>query len=163
VAPGDPETFNISGNYAQAAGTLDLQLDGTKAGQFDTLALGGSAKITGGTIVLDFADGFAPKAGETFDLISAADGVTLSNTTLVVEGRAPSWQYSTSEANGELALTALNTGVSSGSTGGGGGVTGGGGSGATVPEPSTLALLAAGLLGLGCASRSSRRRRLSAV
>ncbi|HYC11023.1 MAG TPA: PEP-CTERM sorting domain-containing protein, partial [Steroidobacteraceae bacterium] len=108
-----------------------------------------------------------------FDLISAADGISLANTSLVVEGLAPGWQYSTSEANGEFALTALNNGVSSGSsggtggggggTGGGGGGTGGGGSGASVPEPSTLALLAAGALGLAVASRSSRRRRLRAA
>jgi filamentous hemagglutinin len=161
VAPGDPETLDITGGYSQTGGTLDLRIDGTKAGQFDTLALGGSAQITGGKIVFDFADGFAPKIGQTFDLITAADGVTFSNTGILVDGLAPGWDYSLSDANGKLLLTALSNGISTGNGGGGGG---GGGGGSSVPEPSPLMLLATGLLGLGCASRrrDSRARRAHA-
>jgi hypothetical protein len=72
-----------------------------------------------------------------FDLISAPGGVTLSNTSIVVDGLAAGWRYSISDANGEFLLTALNNGVSSG-----GGVTG-------APEPSTWAMMLAGFAGLG--------------
>jgi hypothetical protein len=137
VIPGDPETFNISGDYLQSAGALTFQIDGVAPGDFDMLAVGGAAAITGGSIVFDFANGFAPTAGESFDLISAQGGVMVSNTSFVVDGLAAGWDYSISDANGQFLLTALNNGVSAG-----GGVTG-------TPEPSTWVMMFAGFAGLG--------------
>ncbi len=49
VAPGNSAgTLTISGTYAQGAGgTLDIELDGTAAGQYDVLAVSGTATLNG--------------------------------------------------------------------------------------------------------------------
>lgn len=49
VSPGDsPGTLTVSGNYAQGAGgRLEVEIAGTGAGQFDQLAIGGSATLDG--------------------------------------------------------------------------------------------------------------------
>ena len=51
VAPGNSaSTLTISGNYTQGAGgTLNIELDGTAAGQYDVLTVSGSATL-GGTV-----------------------------------------------------------------------------------------------------------------
>lgn len=138
ASPGDPESFNISGDYLQTGGTLDLQIDGAQAGQFDQLIIGGSAQFSGGDIELDFGDGFAPITGETFDLLSAANGISFSGTNLEFEGLAPGFDYTTSFADGQFDLTALNDGISSGGTPPP--------PPSSVPEPATWSLIASALL-----------------
>ncbi|HZS52937.1 MAG TPA: hypothetical protein VFA65_00935 [Bryobacteraceae bacterium] len=144
VSPGDPESFNISGNYLQTGGDLDLEIDGMQDGEFDKIIAGGSITFTGGTIDFVFGNGFAPGAGETFDLMSAAGGISLNGTNFLIEGLAPGFDYSTSFANGEFELTALNDGISSG--------------GApppppSAPEPATWGLMASALILLPLLSR----------
>jgi len=53
VLPGaSPGTLTVSGNYTQgAAGQLEVEIEGTGAGQFDTLAVGGDSTL-GGTLAL---------------------------------------------------------------------------------------------------------------
>ena len=58
----DPQPINVKGNYTQnAGGTLQLQVAGANAGQYDTLNIGGNAAL-GGTLQL-ISLGFKPKAG----------------------------------------------------------------------------------------------------
>jgi len=145
VSPSDPETFDISGNYKQTSGLLDLDIDGAEPGQFDRLITGGSIQIGSGTLRLDFGDGFAPTKGMSFDLLDASKGLSLANTQIQIEGLAPGFEYSVNVADGQLDITALNNGVSRTS---GSGPTG-------VPEPATILLLLPGI-GLTLLRRSRR-------
>jgi autotransporter-associated beta strand protein len=82
VAPGDaPGTLTIGGNYTQSAtGTLTIQIAGIGAGQFDVLAVGGTATLNG-TLQLVRLNNFQYKAGETLLFLTAGGGVkgTFSN------------------------------------------------------------------------------------
>ncbi len=123
VAPGNsPGTLTVQGNYAQAAlAVMDLQIDGTAAGQYDQLIVTGSADLRG-QLLLDFLDGYAPKAGETFDILSFGS-ITNYSPTYVVQGLAPGWQFSVAPHGGTYTLTSLSNAVA-------------------VPEPGGLGALA---------------------
>jgi hypothetical protein len=63
-------TFGVSGNFTQgAAGTLDLQLDGTSAGQFGTLAVTGTATLAG-TLQDTLVNGYGPMPGDAFPILT---------------------------------------------------------------------------------------------
>ena len=83
VRPGSsPGTLTINGNFLQGAGgTLELEIAGRAAGQFDQLVVTGSAAFTGGTIQFSFLENFQPAAGDAFPLIVAGNGVTVSDST----------------------------------------------------------------------------------
>ena len=70
----DPQPINVKGNYTQTAGTLQLQVVGGKAGQYDTLNVGGNAAL-GGTLQL-ISQGFHPKAGDQLTLVSTGGVVS---------------------------------------------------------------------------------------
>ena len=70
VTPTDgPGLMTITGNYTQNSGALVFDIDGDQPGQFDQLSVHGLANFTGGTIDVNFENGFEPLAGDTFDLI----------------------------------------------------------------------------------------------
>ncbi|MBI3484482.1 MAG: DUF11 domain-containing protein, partial [Acidobacteria bacterium] len=73
VGPGlTPGTLTITGNYIQGAGgSLNIELGGTAAGQFDVLAITGSATLDGTLNVLSFG-GFSPGAGVSFQVMTYA-------------------------------------------------------------------------------------------
>ncbi len=79
VAPGaSPGTLSVNGNYSQGAGgTLEIEADGTGAGQFDKLAVGGSATL-GGTLALKPSAGFVAAAapGNSVQLLTYGGGRT---------------------------------------------------------------------------------------
>ena len=71
----DPQPINVTGNYTQAAGgTLQLQVAGAKAGQYDSLKVGGNAAL-GGTLQL-ISLGFQPKAGDQLTLVTTGGVVS---------------------------------------------------------------------------------------
>jgi hypothetical protein len=124
--PGIPDILTINGNYTQGSGgILEAFVEGTGAGQYSQLNITGSATFAG-TLDLDFITGFAPTAGETFDLINIGSG-NFSGLGIEISGLAPGFQYTEGFANGSFDLTALNNGVS------------------TTPEPSAFLLLAMGI------------------
>ena len=69
VLPGNsPGTLTIDGDYEQDGGLLGIEMAGTLPGQFDVLAVTGNATL-GGTLSLEFIDGFAPHQGDMFKFL----------------------------------------------------------------------------------------------
>jgi autotransporter-associated beta strand protein len=113
AAPGDPKTLTVNGDYQQAgASTLALAIAGTAPNEFDQLIVGGSVTLSSGSILeLDFIGGFAPQAGDEFDLLSFGSLIG-SFTTVNIVGLADGFQYTVApDQAGHLQLTALNNGV----------------------------------------------------
>jgi len=65
--------LNISGSFAQSAGSLSVRMGGTAAGtQYDQLAVSGSANLTGGNLNASLINAFVPANGNTFDVFTFA-------------------------------------------------------------------------------------------
>jgi fibronectin-binding autotransporter adhesin len=128
VSPGDsPGTLSVLDDYTQGAGgTLEIELAGTGSGQFDVLSVGGNALIDG-TLDVTLLNGFVPMDGETFTVLTS---LGLSGEFAHVN--APASVNVTYEGNNVVLL------------------------GATVPEPASLGLVAAGGMML-----FGRRRRVA--
>ena len=101
VSPGNsPGTLTIAGNYIQTAqGTLRIEIAGRAAGQFDLLAVGGTAAIAG-TAQFITLDNFVPAGGDRFTFLTAAGGVngTFSPVTLDAPLLAGSVEYAANSA-----------------------------------------------------------------
>jgi fibronectin-binding autotransporter adhesin len=71
----DPQPINVKGNYTQnAGGTLQLQVAGANAGQYDFLSVGGNANL-GGTLQL-ISPVYQPKAGDLLTLVTTGGVVS---------------------------------------------------------------------------------------
>lgn len=113
VAPGGPRTLTVNSTYTQTAGArLALLITGTGPTAYDRLVVGTNASIEfNNDLELDFTGGFAPKAGDTFTLISA-NTVSGGFTTVTINGLEPGFQYDfTASTIGSLVLTARTNGV----------------------------------------------------
>jgi len=131
VAPGDPQTFTVNGDYEQdSGGVLLLTLAGADSADYDHLVVTGQASLeTGSTLELDFIDGFAPIEGDTFDFLSygTLDPANSAFSTVQVEGLEPGFDYTLApNSAGSFNLTALNNAVA-------------------VPEPGACGLLIVGV------------------
>jgi T5SS/PEP-CTERM-associated repeat protein len=75
LAPGDsPGHTAVSGNYTQrAGGTLEIEISGVLAGQWDTLAVTGNA-VLDGTLSVKLVDGFEPVLGNSFTILTTDAG-----------------------------------------------------------------------------------------
>lgn len=119
----DPSTLNIFGNYTLASdGTMVIDIAGLTSDLVSQLDISGFGLFQG-TIAFDFIDGFAPKVGDSFNVLNILGGADFSAATFQIEGLQPGFQYMDAFSNGSFSLTALNDGVSSTST--------------TTPEPAT--------------------------
>lgn len=66
----------LLGEYQQsAAGKLKIELAGISLNQFDRLNIDGGA-LLGGTLSIDVDGGFVPTLGQTFNFLTATDGVS---------------------------------------------------------------------------------------
>jgi hypothetical protein len=75
-------TLAIQGGYSQAAsGSLNVELSGTAANQFDVLAVTGSATLAG-TLNVGLVGGFAPQVGQQFTVLTATSVVNNNGLTL---------------------------------------------------------------------------------
>lgn len=76
VSPGaSAGTLTVGSHYTQtAAGVLRIELGGAAAGEFDVLAVTGTATLDG-TIAATLIDGFVPDPGQTFVVMTFASRV----------------------------------------------------------------------------------------
>ncbi|MBC8136758.1 MAG: hypothetical protein H8F28_12800 [Fibrella sp.] len=129
LAPGNPlGLFRITDDFALTGGTLAVELAGLSNGQFDAVNVSGVASLTGGALSVALV-GFAPTAGDSWDILSAAGGVSSLSGVTVPTG------YALSVSGNTVRLQFVGV--------------------VTVPEPGTgiLALLAAVPLAVRVVSR----------
>ncbi len=117
---------------------LIMEIGGAGIGQYDVLDVAFDAQL-GGSLTLNFVDGFTPIAGHVFGLIECGDECLGSFDDVRLMGLDPGWQYSLGFSNGVYNLTSLIDGLPA------------------VPEPARLTLWM-GLALAGIAARWSRRR-----
>jgi hypothetical protein len=136
IRPGDaPGTLTIDNAYTQgSAGILMIDLGGTAPGSYSVLDVGGLATLDG-TVEFTLVDGFTPQAGDVFSYLLSGSLAGDFTHTEFTNWSCPQDDSCTSGPNGSLDI-AVQTASS-------------------VPEPSPLALLALGTLGM----LSQRKRR----
>lgn len=112
VTPGaSPGILTVGGDFnQQVGGILQMEVGGILPGtQYDVLNVGGDASLAG-QIVVEFINGFAPVAGQQFNLIDVG-GASLSMPEVLVENLAPGFLFESNFADGLFRFTALNDGV----------------------------------------------------
>jgi subtilase-type serine protease len=96
-----PGVLTVGGSASFAPGsTLRLDLVGSE--QYDQLTLNGTAQL-GGNLVLAFSKGYAPRAGDSFQFVSAASS-SGEFAAVTVTGLAPGWRYTLSSSGGVTTL-----------------------------------------------------------
>ncbi len=126
----DPSLVDISGDFAlMPGGLLELDIGGVTPDLFSQLDISGFGSFQG-IIDFDFIDGFAPQAGNSFDLINILGGADFSGATFEISGLQPGFLYTETFSNGNFSLVAQNDGASA----------------AATPEPRSFWLLVTGLV-----------------
>jgi hypothetical protein len=76
VAPGNGlGSLSVIGRFANdRSGTLAFELGGTTAGQFDTIIVTGGATLDG-TLAIALANGFTPSSGNMFTLLTTTEAI----------------------------------------------------------------------------------------
>jgi hypothetical protein len=139
VAPGaSPGTLTLSGDYTQGAGgKLEIEIAGTGAGQFDKLAIGGSATLDG-ALALQPVGGYPASSavGDSVDVLSYIGARTGEfGTTTTTPSLACPKQLTVAyvDPGKKVAATVASTGASCGT---GAGIDSGSGGGTQQPPPS---------------------------
>ena len=71
-----PQVLTIQGNYSQGStGTLAINIAGASAGQYDQLAVTGSATLDG-TLSASLANGFLPSGNQQFQIVTVSSGIS---------------------------------------------------------------------------------------
>jgi T5SS/PEP-CTERM-associated repeat protein len=112
ISPGlSPGTITISGSFQQlAGGQLLMDIGGTNYADNDHLSITNAA-VLDGNITFRFLNGFAPKQGQQFDLLSVGGTLTGSFATVGIENLAPGFQFGLVTNGQALSLVASNDGV----------------------------------------------------
>ena len=132
VAPGDsPGTLSVDNITLTDTSTLEFLL--ASASEYSRLVSSGIVTInSGATLTLTLDDGYVPANSTTFDLIDATSiSGTFGTTNLPTLGVGQSWNTDNLYTSGEVTV---------------------------IPEPTTLLLLGAGLVGV-LARRKGRKSR----
>lgn len=112
LAPGNsPGTLHIGGNLVQQGGILDIEI--ASATLFDMIEVGGDVSLEDVLVRFTFTDGFAPRAGDTFDFLRVAPGSLLENIDPVfaVRGVLPGFAFTVGSRGDALTLSALSDAV----------------------------------------------------
>jgi hypothetical protein len=70
-----PGALTVTGNFAESGGAVNLHIDGTGAGAFNAITVGGQASL-GGTPNVTVGAEYAPMGGDVFDVVTAVGGRT---------------------------------------------------------------------------------------
>ena len=135
---GDAVELSVLGDFTQvASGDLFVELGGILPGEFDLLSITGAAMLDG-TLDVSLLSGFVPIPNDSFTFLTADGGVSgmFDTENLPTLGGTLEWQVVYGTHN--VSLLAFDT---------------------AVPEPSTIAMAAMGLLGLACYGWRRRRGR----
>ena len=99
VAPGNsPGTLTVTGNFSQdVGGTLAIELAGTADGEFDVLAVTGSATLGG---ALDITELYTPGGADTWTILTAGAGITGA-----FDSITPGYQVALANGDTELVLS----------------------------------------------------------
>jgi hypothetical protein len=106
-----PGMLTIEGNLVLGpGGTVQAEIGGLASGtEHDQLIVTGDATF-GGKLVLQFMNGFAPRAGDQFNVVTIA-GSSSAFSEVQVAGLQPGAQFEVSTSAGTLKATALNDAV----------------------------------------------------
>ncbi len=106
IAPGRSlGAMQVQGDLTLATGSVELELGGTAAGQFDRVAVTGALNA-GGSLTLLLVNGFSPAAGQSFDVLdfTSSTGVfTALNLPTLTSGL--SWNTSQLLSTGVLSVS----------------------------------------------------------
>lgn len=103
-------TLTIEGGLTVSpGGVISLSVLGPTASQQDLLVVSGTLDMRG-QVALIFGNGYAPKAGETLELMRAMT-MTSASPTVTISGLADGFAYEIDGVGDALTLTALNDGV----------------------------------------------------
>ena len=116
-----PDAVSVQNVLLDPTSTLIMEFAGDTPGSgYDQLDISGQATLNG-TLEVSYLNGFSPSAGESFDLFNGPTTGTFSQISLPALNDGLQWNTGNLYANGTISVT---------------------------PEPSTLALLATGAIGL---------------
>lgn len=105
IAPGaSPGATHVMGDLTMNAGSIAIELAGDGAGEFDRVIVDG-ALGAGGTVSVSLIDGFAPVAGDSFDVLDFASISGAFNLDLPALDDGLAWDASALLTTGELAVT----------------------------------------------------------
>jgi T5SS/PEP-CTERM-associated repeat protein len=107
----DPSTIDVNGDFTlDPGGVVQLDIAGTTPDLISQLNISGFGSFQG-TIDLDFIDGFAPAAGDSFNLINVLGGGNFSQANFEVSGLEPGFQFGDNFSDGELTVVADTNGI----------------------------------------------------
>ena len=108
--------LSITGALEMTNGTLKLEIQGTGAGQYDTLTVSDLVSLSDGTIRIDLDAAYTPTAGDTFNFLTSTIATSLSfdeqNVDVVVRGLGAGFGAQLADTGHDLVAKILNDGVS---------------------------------------------------
>jgi hypothetical protein len=91
-------------------GRLAIPVAGSNPGQYGRLAVAGAAHLDG-VLVLDFQNGYAPRAGAAFTFLTATGGVAGVFDRIEVTGLPLGFVFDLAVADGQVLLKVLSVGT----------------------------------------------------
>lgn len=101
----------VNGDLSQSSnGTLQLDIGGTAIGQFGRLQIAGQAQL-GGALQVTLVNGFTPTAGQSFQFLNAAAGVSQTFQQLILPALAPGLQWDVDYGSRSLLLSVVSAAI----------------------------------------------------
>jgi len=105
-----PGTTAFGGGFAQQAGSMEVEMEGTGEGAYDLYQVAGSAVLGGGTIEFSTYGDYDPLAGDSFVFLTAAGGLTVDEDMLsfVFRGVGEGFDFEVAFDGDSASLVVLN-------------------------------------------------------